>query len=204
MKNSIRFSPRMNRWFYSVFGVLFLSGALWLIVPGSWLLKIHGAAAMVSLVVLGVLIPSHMRRAWDQRRNRVTAVVMMTFCTSLIASGYGLYYFGGEEMRAWISAFHWIAGVVFPVALVGHIVADRRRAAVNSNLAEGHVKASGRFGTPRRGFPQERDVGPSPARRQPEPRPCQSITERGLTSEQTLVASHTGGDDVCCDQRSES
>lgn len=127
MKSSIRFSPRMNRWFYTVFGVLFLSGALWLIEPGSWLLKIHGATAMASLVILGVMIPSHMRRGWDQRRNRVTAVVITSFCALLIVSGYGLYYWGGEESRAVISSVHSIAGCLLPVILVTHIVTGRKQ-----------------------------------------------------------------------------
>ena len=71
MKNRVRFSPNLRRWFYGIFGLLFFSGVAWLVTHylmgqneefggennavGPWLLKIHGAAAMASLLVLGVL-----------------------------------------------------------------------------------------------------------------------------------------------------
>ncbi|HUJ10998.1 MAG TPA: hypothetical protein VL171_13320 [Verrucomicrobiae bacterium] len=126
----------MNRWFYGVFGALVATGVLWLPVhwfgpensaTGTWLIKFHGAAAMASLVVLGALLPTHMQRAWGQRRNRLTALVMVSLCLSLVASGYGLYYFGGEELRTATNAFHCIAGCALPAVLTWHIAIGRRR-----------------------------------------------------------------------------
>ncbi|MCR4337615.1 MAG: hypothetical protein NUV91_07420, partial [Candidatus Omnitrophica bacterium] len=120
--SSALFSQRLKIWFYSIFGVLFFSGVIWLLVhygkadneafdgPYSslepFLLRVHGAAAMASLLVLGVLIPTHMRRAWQQRRNRITAAVMVLACVLMIMSGYGLYYCGSDQWRTWISGFH--------------------------------------------------------------------------------------------------
>ena len=139
MRNSVRFSPRMKWWFFSVFGILFLSGIIWLVLhymadkQGEFynpfeprLMKIHGAAAMVFLVVLGVLIPTHTRRAWNQRRNRVTAVVMIGVCLLMIFSGYGLYYCGEEDWRVWISGCHSVAGSLLPLVLVWHIFLGRK------------------------------------------------------------------------------
>jgi hypothetical protein len=144
MRNvSIRFGSSLKRWFYGVFGVLFISGALWLVVhdlvKGSddleepygsleqWWLRIHGAAAMISLVLLGSLIPTHMSRAWELRRNRATAVTLSILCIVLIASGYGLYYFGSEELRPFVSGFHSVAGGLFPIVLIWHIHSGRKR-----------------------------------------------------------------------------
>ena len=143
-RSNIRFSRRLRVWFYSVFGLLFLSGGVWLVVyyltgtgdfdgPYSillpWLLRIHGAAAMASLVVLGVLIPLHMQRGWEEGRNRGTALVMITLCLSMIVSGYGLYYCGDEKLRSWLSGFHSIAGGSLPLVLLWHIVSGRKEPA---------------------------------------------------------------------------
>jgi protein-S-isoprenylcysteine O-methyltransferase Ste14 len=132
----------MNLWFYSIFGALFFSGVFWLLLhyfPGRQdelilqskplkpsLMKIHGAAAMAALVILGVMIPSHMRRAWDKKRNRKPALVILSAVLFLILSGYALYYFGGEEMRPWISRFHSIAGCLLPLILLWHITTGRK------------------------------------------------------------------------------
>jgi len=126
----IRFSPLLNYWFYSVFGVLFLSGVIWLLVRYSdfapWLLRIHGAAAMASLVILGVLIPAHMRRAWERKRNQVTGIIMVALCLLMILSGYGLYYCGDELLHAWWSGFHSVVGCLFPLTLVWHVFSGRK------------------------------------------------------------------------------
>ena len=136
----IRFSPRMNWWFYSIFGILFLSGVLWLalyyfgkeqgfaeIHPlQPWLMRIHGASAMAALVILGILIPVHMRTGWERKRNRTAGVVLVTVSLLMVISGYGLYYCGDEMMRSWISGFHNTAGCLLPVILLWHILNGRK------------------------------------------------------------------------------
>lgn len=142
MRRNVRFSPRMNWWFYTVFGVLFFSGLIWLVLhyfggestefdgPLSsvkpQLLRIHGAAAFVSLVVLGALVPTHMQRAWAQERNRLTAFVMVALCILMVASGYGLYYCGSDILRSGISGFHSVTGILLPLALVWHVISGRK------------------------------------------------------------------------------
>jgi len=140
--NSIRLGRRHQYWFYTTFGVLFFSGLLWLIfrhylrVQGEfgetarpaepWFLKAHGAAAMARLVLLGTLVPGHIRRGWNARRNRATGSSFIALNGLLILSGYALYYFAGENSRAWISAAHWVIGLAFPFFLVWHIWQGRR------------------------------------------------------------------------------
>jgi hypothetical protein len=140
---NVRLGPVMKGWFYSIAGLLFISGGFWLAVHyltgqpdefnmryymfESWLLKIHGGAAMASLMVLGVLIPTHMRYSWHQGRNRATAILLVGACILMILSGYGLYYFGGEALRSVMSGFHSILGCMLPFVLVGHILKGRKK-----------------------------------------------------------------------------
>ena len=125
---------------YAIFAVLFVTGAVWLIADRSkesadaefWqamsaaLLMIHGGAAMVTLVVLGALIPVHIRRAWLSRKNRVTGTVMATANVVLVATAFGLYYAGSDVLRAWTSDVHIAVGLAFPILLTTHIVIGRR------------------------------------------------------------------------------
>jgi hypothetical protein len=124
-------------WVYSSTALLFLTGALWLLfhyfvhVHGefgarphpleSWWLRLHGAAAMLVLIVLGSLLPIHVRRGWHHRKNIIAGCTLVTVASVLVLSGYALYYFGGEEARPWISALHWVLGLAAPLVLVWHI-----------------------------------------------------------------------------------
>ncbi len=129
------------RWgLYATFSVLFVTGAVWLIADSLkesangefWqavsaaLLMVHGGAAMVTLVLLGALIPIHIQRAWRGRQNRLTGTVMATANFLLVATAFGLYYAGSDVLRAWTSAAHIAVGLAFPVLLFVHILTGRR------------------------------------------------------------------------------
>lgn len=146
----MRLSHGHLRWVYASCVLLFASGALWLLfhyfihVHGEfgerphalevWWLRLHGAAAMLVLAVLGSLLPIHVRRGWHQRKNLLAGSILAALALLLIASGYALYYFGSEETRPWISAFHWLLGLGAPLLLVWHIVSGRRRRAAVSRF----------------------------------------------------------------------
>ena len=152
----MRLSHGHRKWVYWSCALLLASGALWLLfhyflrVHGqfgeaphpleSWWLRLHGAAAMLVLVVLGSLLPVHVRRGWHQRRNLLAGTILGAVGLLLIASGYALYYFGGEELRPWISAFHWILGLGTLPLLIWHIVRGRR--ASSSKLQHNPATAS--------------------------------------------------------------
>lgn len=139
----VRFSWNLRFWFYTIFGILFLSGAIWMGIYyyeqlndsnietfawiKLWLLRIHGAAAMASLVLLGFLIPRHMQRGWAQDRNRVTAIILILWCSVLVLSGYGLYYCGDEVLRFYLRNIHGIAGILIVPALIWHILSGKRK-----------------------------------------------------------------------------
>jgi hypothetical protein len=79
-------------------------------------------------------LPIHVRRGWHQRKNLLAGSILAALALLLIASGYALYYFGSEETRPWISAFHWLLGLGAPLLLVWHIVSGRRTRAAVSQL----------------------------------------------------------------------
>jgi len=137
--DSIRLK-RLHRYFlYAVLGVLFLSGAAWgywndlALSPGdfeasakAWAMKIHGASAMAILVLIGTVLTAHVRFAWRAGRNRMNGSVLLSAFGVLTVTGYGLYYAGGERLRAWTSWIHLAVGLVLPVFLLVHILLGKR------------------------------------------------------------------------------
>jgi hypothetical protein len=131
---------RLQRYFlYAVLALLFLSGVAWTYwtylaaSPGdfetaakAWGMKIHGAAAMAVLVLIGTLINGHVRFAWRARRNRANGAVFLSVFAVLTVTGYGLYYAGGEMLREWTSWIHLVVGLALPILLLIHIFLGRR------------------------------------------------------------------------------
>ena len=137
--DSIRLK-RLQRYFlYVVLALLFLSGAAWAYWnyitassgdfeagAKSWAMKIHGAAAMAILVLIGMLLNGHVRFAWRARRNRTNGSIFLSAFGVLIITGYGLYYIGGERLRAATSWIHLAFGLALPILLLVHILLGRR------------------------------------------------------------------------------
>jgi hypothetical protein len=131
---------RLQRYFlYAVLALLFLSGVAWAywnyLAASSgdfetnaktWALKIHGAAAMAILVLIGMLLTGHVRFAWRARRNRANGSIFLSAFAVLTVTGYGLYYLGGERVRAWTSWIHLAVGLALPILLLIHIFLGRR------------------------------------------------------------------------------
>src|SRR5215470_9751457 len=124
---------------YAVLALVFLSGvawAYWNYLAGSpgdfeagakaWAMKIHGAAAMAILVLVGMLLNGHVRFAWRAGRNRTNGSIFLGAFAILTITGYGLYYAGGEKLRADMSWIHLAVGVALPILLLVHILMGRR------------------------------------------------------------------------------
>jgi len=125
---------------YLTYGVLFFTGLAWVIgstkddsavsSANDWQpfwLKLHGAAAIPALIIIGILIPLHMQRAWKAKKNRVTGLFMIAINVVLILTAWSLNYGGDEGARGWISKIHIAIGLFFPVALVFHIWIGRKK-----------------------------------------------------------------------------
>jgi len=124
---------------YAVLALLFLSGGAWAYwnylaaSPGdfeasskAWAMKIHGAAATAILVLIGMLLTAHVRFAWRAGRNRINGSMFLSAFGVLTITGYGLYYAGGERLRAWTSWVHLAVGLVLPILLLIHIFLGKR------------------------------------------------------------------------------
>lgn len=133
-RTPIALSRRHQWWLYGTLAILLVSGLIWAALhycfrPGedevsAWeprLLKVHGAAAMLSLLMLGTLVPLHIKRAWHAGKNRLTGALMIGWFGILTLTGYGLYYSGGEQMRKWTSWIHLGVGVLLIPLIVWHV-----------------------------------------------------------------------------------
>src|SRR5664279_3720205 len=101
-----RLDPPFRFAVYAAFAVLFASGAVWLVADrmkesaegeiwqssAATLLMLHGGTAMLTLMLLGALVPVHIGRAWRARKNRATGIIMTVCNAVLIATAFGLYY----------------------------------------------------------------------------------------------------------------
>lgn len=139
----IRFAASHKNILYTVFSLLWISGALWLVfhyfmhVPGEfgitphpaeiWWLRLHGLMVFAVLVALGSVLPNHARRAWQLNKNRSSGLMMKVIFLWLAISGYALYYFASESNENWLPVLHWGAGISMPLMLVLHIRMGRKR-----------------------------------------------------------------------------
>jgi len=107
-----RLHPRYRALVYAALGLLFLSGLLW---QTGWerslLMKIHGAAAMATLVLLGALLARHVPTGWSAGTNRISGVAVLVASAWLCITGYALYYSGSEALRYWAGETHFWIGV---------------------------------------------------------------------------------------------
>src|SRR5262249_22864328 len=100
---TMRLSRGHRQWVYWSGAALFATGALWLVYGfflrehgefGAppyplevWWLGLHGAGAMLTLIVAGSLLPIHVRRGWHQRKNLLAGCIMVAIILLLIVSG---------------------------------------------------------------------------------------------------------------------
>jgi hypothetical protein len=137
--DSIRLKRLQRYILYAVLALLFLSGLTWAYwnylaaSPGdfetsakTWAMKIHGAVAMAVLVLIGMLLSGHVRLAWRAHRNRANGSLFLSAFAVLTITGYGLYYAGGERVRAWTSWLHTAVGLALPIFLMVHIWLGKR------------------------------------------------------------------------------
>jgi hypothetical protein len=136
-----RLDPPFRYAVYGAFAVLFASGAAWLVADrmkenseaeiwqesAATLLMLHGGTAMLSLMLLGALIPVHIWRAWRAKKNRTTGIVMVACNAVLIATAFGLYYLSSEALRPWSSDVHIGFGLAVPLLMLVHVRAGRRQ-----------------------------------------------------------------------------
>ena len=145
-------SARHERWVVWLSVAVLLTGSAWLashyllarpdefgtsrgpLEP--WWLRLHAAAALGFLVVFGTLLPLHVRRAWNAHRHRTSGGTVVGVVIVLVATGYLLYYAGGEQLRAVLSLVHWLVGLVGLPAMIVHVILGKRAAALHRQQRE--------------------------------------------------------------------
>ena len=186
----MRLSTDHRNWVYAAAAALFATGALWLVfhyfgrVQGEfgpaphplehWWLRLHGGLAMLCLVLVGSLLPIHMRRGWHQRRNLRPGITLVATVLLLTLSGYGLYYFGSEQARPWISLFHWSIGLAAPAVMIWHVISGRSAAALQ-RAARTRYDTSAALQQP----PRLRDESPGEVPKKTPPDKPAALTLRG-------------------------
>lgn len=120
-----------RRLLYWTLLVLLVSGVYWALIHYAGLtpylgepvlMKIHGAAAMAALIVIGGLLAFHVPAGWAERRSRRSGSAMLFVCAVLILTGYLLYYAGNETARDVSSYVHLTLGLALPIVLGFHLI----------------------------------------------------------------------------------
>jgi hypothetical protein len=129
----LRLSLLSELFIYLIFGTLLLTAGVWLWAQSnlstddplpSLMMKIHGAAAMAALVLLGTLI-THFRRGWTAKKNRLSGSTLLAVIFFLVVTGYGLYYSGDEQLRSLISRSHTWIGLGLVLLIPTHVLLGR-------------------------------------------------------------------------------
>ena len=139
-RKAVRPGRRQRQAVYVGTLILLLSGIAWLlahyILPmpedaarhplEPWAMRIHGAATMFGLAMLGSIWTTHVMPAWQRGTHRLSGGGLFAFWSVLILTGYGLYYLADEIQRAITSWTHVACGLVLPIGLLIHIVQAAR------------------------------------------------------------------------------
>ena len=129
-------SDWLRRCLYSTFGLLWLSGLLWLALhfffqrvsdfgaaPNPWqppLMAVHGVLAVIGIFLFGWIAGSHIGDHWQRRIRRITGLALIGLVAVLAATGLGSYYLTSETWRAITSAVHEGIGAVAIVPALVH------------------------------------------------------------------------------------
>jgi hypothetical protein len=110
-----------RRLLYATLAVLLVSGGLWEWLHSALLMKVHGGAAMLALLLLGAVLASHVPTGWKDARYKRTGIGILAVAAWLTISGHLLYYSGDEAVRQAASYGHLGIGLALPLLLGFHV-----------------------------------------------------------------------------------
>lgn len=146
-----------ERWIHMVLAAVYFTGVAWLVlryglrddglesgwsVARAWLLRAHGAAAMLTLVTIGSLLAIHVPSGWRVGSNLRSGIGMLATMAALALTGWLLYYASGESLRAWSSWVHIVIGAAAPLFLLWHLAWRRRGVASRGRERPANEEAS--------------------------------------------------------------
>jgi hypothetical protein len=154
LRERVRLEPLQRRLFYFSFAILWGSGAFWVLVQ--WFkdpelrmartvlqtlaMKIHGAAMLIFLAVLGTLF-THVRRGWILKANRLSGCFNIGINVLLALTGWLLYYSADDLARDTSSLIHWSIGLAALPLLSAHIWLGRATSDRKTNRDEQPTKS---------------------------------------------------------------
>ena len=145
-------SPALRRALYAAFGLLWLTGSLWLVLhfffrtpgefgpaPHPWepgVLTVHGIVAMLALFLFGWVSGGHIGANWRPRRmlfdvsylgNRTSGIWLTSLLGVLVITGIANIYAPEGVLHANSTLVHEIIGVAIALPLVWHFFKPRKR-----------------------------------------------------------------------------
>jgi hypothetical protein len=129
--------PTRQRWWtYSLVGLLWLSGALWLLLDQFFarrgefgitphpfqapLLLVHGVLAILSMYLFGWIAARHVSRWWRTRQRRLSGSALTATLTVLGLSGFALFFLVGDTSQHFAALLHDAAGLASVLFIVQH------------------------------------------------------------------------------------
>lgn len=123
--------PTAQRWVaYVVLATVGSTGLAWTVLHEwlqlGWMLSerrlliAHGVASALGLVVVGGLVPLHIRLGLKTNRNIASGLTTLCVIAVLGLTGVMLYY-GGEDWRDGVRWIHIIIGAVACMAVPAHV-----------------------------------------------------------------------------------
>lgn len=148
----MKLNARHQRWIYAILASAYVTGVAWIVLhygivgeralddawaaAQAWILRAHGAAAMLALVAAGSVLAIHVPSGWKLRQNVSSGIFMLALMGLLTLTGWLLYYASGESLRALSSWLHMAVGTAAPLALVWHLAHEKRRKRGNRRKAK--------------------------------------------------------------------
>jgi hypothetical protein len=131
----LRMAPALRAAVLTACALLWLSGAVWLVVhlaleeatpfgplPSPWeplLLKVHGLLAVVGVFLLGWIAADHLSERRREGRNYRSGLVLAGTAGLLVLSGYALYYTTGAVHEV-AARTHELLGVASLLVALAH------------------------------------------------------------------------------------
>jgi uncharacterized membrane protein AbrB (regulator of aidB expression) len=129
-------SAWLSRTLYVGLGLLWLTGAAWLILhfffqqtsdfgnaPHPWqppLLVVHGICAVVATFFIGWVVGTHVEARWRREPNRVTGITLLSLFGTLAVTGLCSYYVTAESVRNGAAWLHELLGALAVVPALVH------------------------------------------------------------------------------------
>jgi cation transport ATPase len=123
---------------WSVLSLLLLSGLV--LLPGMLTLRLewdvpeqllpsarslwaagHGLLTLVTMVLLGVLLPIHVRHGLRQAKSRRSGLSLLVLMCALAITGWGIYYVANEDWARWASSLHVTVGLAAAAVVLIHV-----------------------------------------------------------------------------------